>query len=71
MSGFPARACQIRKAPVPLGAQLVELRLGVLEIGGIEAFGEPAVDVGEHRARFVEKLFLRSTVRPSCSIGLT
>jgi hypothetical protein len=25
--------------------------LGVLQIGGVEALGEPVVDVGEHRAR--------------------
>src|ERR1700730_13283189 len=36
-----------------IGAQLIEQRLGVLKIGGIEAFGEPAVDFGEHRPRFV------------------
>jgi hypothetical protein len=33
--------------------QLVEQRLGVLQVGGIEAFGEPVVDAGEHRAGFV------------------
>ena len=27
--------------------QLVEQRLGVLEVGGVEALGEPAVDRGE------------------------
>jgi hypothetical protein len=32
--------------------QLVEQRLGVLQIGGVEAFGEPVVNFGEHRARF-------------------
>ena len=34
-----------------LAVQLVEQRLGVFEVGGVEAFGEPVVDVGEHRAR--------------------
>src|ERR1700730_8609390 len=33
--------------------QLLHQRLGVLEIGGIEAFGEPIVDFGEHRPRFL------------------
>src|SRR5216683_2628744 len=33
--------------------QLVEQCLGVLEVGGVEAFGEPAVDFGEHRSRFI------------------
>src|SRR5262249_15774868 len=31
-------------------AQLLEERLGVLQIGGVEALGEPVVDFGEHRA---------------------
>jgi len=31
--------------------QLMEQRLGVLQVGGIEALGEPAVDFSEHRAR--------------------
>ena len=34
-------------------AQLVEQRLGVLQISSIEALGEPVVDFGEHRARFI------------------
>ena len=33
--------------------QLVEQRLGVFQVGGVEALGEPVVDFGEHRARFV------------------
>src|SRR6202158_2510269 len=36
-----------------LSRQFVEQRLGVLQVGGVEAFSEPAVDLGEHRARFV------------------
>jgi hypothetical protein len=36
-----------------LGAQLVEQRLGVLQIGGVEALGEPVVDLGEHCAPIV------------------
>jgi hypothetical protein len=31
----------------------VEQRLRVFQIASVEAFGEPAVDVGEHRARLV------------------
>jgi hypothetical protein len=42
-----------------LRTPLVEQRLGVFEIGGIEAFGEPAVDFGEHRARVVATALLR------------
>ena len=33
--------------------QLVEQRLRVLQIGGVEPFGEPAVDLGEHLPRLV------------------
>jgi hypothetical protein len=31
--------------------QLHQQRLGVLQVGGVEAFGKPAVDLREHRAR--------------------
>ena len=33
--------------------QLVEQHLGVLQVGGVEALGEPVVDLGERRARFL------------------
>jgi len=33
--------------------QFLQQRLRVREVGGIETLGEPAADVGEHRARFV------------------
>ena len=36
-----------------LSAQFGEQRLSLFQIGGVEAFGEPVVDFGEHRARFV------------------
>src|SRR5215469_7329625 len=39
--------------PFPLRAQFVEQRLGVLQVGGVEAFGEPVVDLAEHRARLL------------------
>jgi hypothetical protein len=45
--------CSGRHAPEPReaesrpSAQLVEQHLGVLEIGGVEALGEPAIDGGE------------------------
>ena len=41
--------------------QLVEQRLGVLQVGGVEALGEPVVDFGEHRARFVALALLASS----------
>ena len=31
--------------------QFIEQRLGVLQVGGVEALGKPLVDVGEYRAR--------------------
>jgi hypothetical protein len=43
--------------------QLLQQRLGVLEIGGIEAFGEPIVDFGEHRARLIAATLLRKQPR--------
>jgi len=39
--------------------QFVEQRLCVLEIGGVETFGEPAVDFGEHRARLITPALFR------------
>jgi hypothetical protein len=38
---------------VTLLAQLLEERLRILEIRGVEALSEPAVDFGEHHSRFV------------------
>jgi hypothetical protein len=35
-----------------LAGQFVEECFGILQVGGVEAFSEPVVDVGEHRARF-------------------
>src|SRR5579862_453855 len=46
-----------------LFVQLVEQGLGIIQIGGIEAFGEPVVDFGEHRARFVAMTLLREQSR--------
>ena len=36
-----------------LCSQLVEQGFGVFEVCGVEALGEPAVDFGEHRLRFI------------------
>ena len=33
--------------------QLVEQGLGVLQVWGVKAFGEPVVDFGKHRPRLV------------------
>src|SRR5215469_11128594 len=37
-------------------SQLLQQRLGVLQIGGVEALGEPVVDLGEHRTRIVKAI---------------
>jgi hypothetical protein len=39
--------------------QLIEERLGVLQIRGVETFGKPVVDVGEHRVRLVNATLFR------------
>ncbi len=49
-----------------LPRQFVEQRLGVFQIGGVEALGEPVVDFGEHRARFVADVL---SFEGSCEIG--
>ena len=36
-----------------LVAQFIQQRPGVLQIGGVGTLGKPAVNFGEHRARFV------------------
>jgi len=42
-----------------LSAQLVEQHFRLLEVGGIEAFGEPVVNFLEHRARLIATVLLR------------
>jgi hypothetical protein len=39
--------------------EIVQQRLGVFQIGGVEAFGEPAVDFREHRVGFVAAALFR------------
>jgi hypothetical protein len=41
-----------------LTAQLVEQRLGLFQIGGIEALGEPVVDFGEHGPSLLSMLVI-------------
>src|SRR5207248_2343443 len=43
--------------------QFVEQDFGVFQVGGVEAFGEPAIDLGEHRARFIAIALLREQSR--------
>jgi hypothetical protein len=40
-----------------LSAQLIEQYPGVFEVGGVETFGEPVVDLSKHGARFIETAF--------------
>ena len=42
-----------------LFVQFVEQGLGILQVGGVEALGEPFVDFREHRARLVTLALLR------------
>src|SRR5262249_45045449 len=45
------------------GAQLIQEGLGVLQIGGVEALGEPVVDFLEHLAGFVAFALPREEAR--------
>jgi len=42
-----------------LSGQLIQQRLGLFQIGGIEAFGEPIVDFGEQRVRLIATMLAR------------
>jgi hypothetical protein len=42
-----------RRKGIPLRCQFVQQRLGVFQVRGVEALGEPVVDFGQHRAGFV------------------
>ena len=46
-----------------LFVKLVEQGLGIFQVVGVEAFCEPVVDLGEHRARFVAMTLLREQSR--------
>ena len=62
---FPHRISN--SASFPLGerlfAQLFEQCLGILQVGSVEALGEPVVDFGEHRARLVTIALRRAQTR--------
>src|SRR5580704_2492911 len=45
---------QLRQSTIRLAPDLVEQRVRILQIGGVEALGEPAVDVGKDPAGFVD-----------------
>jgi hypothetical protein len=52
---FPIIAATLRTAHIPpiseLHAQLIQQRLGLFEVGGIEAFAEPAINLAKRRPR--------------------
>ena len=50
-------------------AHLIEQRLRVLQVGGVEALGEPVVDIGEHRARLVAAVSVAQQARERGSRG--
>ena len=49
-----------------LAILFIEQRPGVFQVGGVEALDEPAVDLGEHRARFMAEA---PSFEPSCEAG--
>src|SRR5215469_7276871 len=52
-------------------AQLIEQRLGLFQVGGIEAFREPVVDFAEHQASLVATvLFGEKSCQISCCAQL-
>src|SRR5260370_25442812 len=57
--GFSVPQLAQRMCPSCSVTQLIEQRLGVLEVGGVKALGEPAVDFGKHRASLVATALLR------------
>ena len=52
-------AAHVPRFALALAAQLVQQRLGVLQVGGVEALGEPVVDLGEHSGGLVALASLR------------
>jgi hypothetical protein len=54
-------AAHIPLLALALAAELVEQRLGFLQVGGVEAFSKPVADLGEHRARLVAAAHTRKT----------
>src|SRR4029453_18825471 len=42
----------LSQQPVAMSQQLIEQRLGLLQVGRVKALGEPAVDLGEQLAGF-------------------
>src|SRR5271156_5530111 len=49
---LPKSTTRHRHGRIKLTTQLVEQRLGVFQVAGVEALGEPGVERGEEIARF-------------------
>jgi hypothetical protein len=58
-SGCQTPSCRVVSNTKGLAAQFVEQRLSLFQIGGVEAFREPAVDFGEYYAPFLAAALLR------------
>jgi hypothetical protein len=52
------RQLSISLTMVRLRVEFLQQRLGVFQVGGVEALGEPVVGVGERRARLLAAAFL-------------
>jgi hypothetical protein len=52
--------------PIQLRARLIDQRLGIFQVGGIEAFGEPVVDFGKHRLSFIAPALLSEETSEAC-----
>ena len=69
-SGFSAP--QFEQRIFPSGrhsiSHLVKQCLGVFQVGGVEAFGQPVVDLGQHRASLVAFALLREQPRETSSL---
>jgi hypothetical protein len=50
-----------------LDAQLIEQRLGLFQIGGLESLTEPAIDFSEHGTRRVEVTLFGEQFHKPCS----
>ena len=62
-SRFPYPDIGTPTSRMRLLVQLVEQRLGVFQVGGVEAFSEPAINFGEHCARLVATPALHQNLR--------
>src|SRR6516162_390218 len=61
-SGVPGGSCAVYSE---LRLKVPQQRFGVLQVGGVEALGEPVVDLPEHRARLVAFALTRQEPRKS------